>query len=579
MFAQCPGRLDPGCMCAGTCRQAPSVPVSQAAPCTCLACSRHIGAGFRPLASFASQAPAPRGSGAGMHGFAGEGEEEFEFAVGSVSGLRQWTLAKPEFSADPHKADRHWTPSLLVGATGFGWPAGVLSAFCNNGHKHRPPVEVDPETEMRCGCVSPETRVLTADLRWVPAGDLVVGEHLTAFDEHHDPSLGKSSGRRYRDAVVANTERGKLPCYDLLFEDGTAVRVSADHRWLCYNGDKGSHWVRTDELRAGDLRASHVVKPFDAWGDLSSDGVAGYLAGAFDGEGCLSQHPSRYQNRVSFIQVDNLMLAQVERYPKKLGFDYNHAVHVRQPHEYTRVDGTPRQDTHILSISRKPELLQFLGSVRPVRLLDKFQPALLGRVNMSRRVRVVEKTYVGEREVVMLGTTAGTYIAEAGFSHNCGFWAYWDVAGLAANRVSMSGRGLPVLGVISGYGRVLIGDKGFRSEKAEITALAPAFSIQAEVPWEGSADFADQGWLSGSASGSATLRPSAGSDPFLSWAGQHAANELRDRESADVRRRAQEHADAWMAVIQARLMGMYPGARVYATAAGLLASERIEGKP
>jgi len=124
----------------------------------------------------------------------------------------------------------------------------------------------------------------------------------------------------------------------------------------------------------------------------------------------------------------------------------------------------------------------------------------------------------------------------------CGFWAYWDMAGLSGNRFSPSGvRRLPVLGVIAGFGRVILGERGFRSQKARLIALAPAFTIQAEVS--------------------------------AAWAeGQNEAQQA-------IQVRAQAHADAWMAVIQDRLQTMYPECRVFATTAGLLASVKCEGRP
>lgn len=325
-----------------------------------------------------------------------------------------------------------------------------------------------------CGCVVPETRVLTADLRWVQAGDLTVGEHLLAFDE--DPPIrGDSSGRKYREAVVACTDRAMLPCYDLEFEDGTAVRVSSDHRWLVYSGNKAAHWVRTDELRAGDLRASRVVKPFDPW-ETGHSYEAGYVAAAFDGEGCLSQVGKTYQNQVHFAQVDNAMLTETERCLKELGFDYGHTV---QPRGYgpLRVDGSPRQDMHRLAIGKRPELLRLLGSVRPVRLLDKFRPERLGRLNMQRQVRLVSKTFVGEQEIVKLGTTSGTYFAEGMSSHNCGFWAYWK---FDPHEFHLGEK--PVVGIVEGYGKTIRGTRGFRCAKARIVALHCAYEYVREIP-------------------------------------------------------------------------------------------------
>jgi hypothetical protein len=286
MPQKCPGQLNSACTCDGSCQLNSSSPVIG---CTCPACVKTVSTLAPPAAPHA-----PRGSGSGMTGFAGAGERDFGFAVGSVTGLRQWTLDKPDFRGNPLRGEQDWRPDQLVGMTGYTWPPGVVEAVCNNGHRHVPPVEV----------------------------------------------------------------------------------------------------------------------------------------------------------------LDN-------------------------------------------------------------------------------------------------GTRDG-----------CGFWAYWDAAGLAANR-SSPGRGLPVLGVIEGFGRVLLGEKGFRSQKARIVALAPAFTIQAEVspPMPGTPDW--NTW---------TDYPSPGTGPLPAATASQAAYE-------DVQRQAQQHADAWMAVIQARLGEMYPGAAVFATAAGLLASVKTEGRP
>jgi hypothetical protein len=149
--------------------------------------------------------------------------------------------------------------------------------------------------------------------------------------------------------------------------------------------------------------------------------------------------------------------------------------------------------------------------------------------------------------------------ADNGNRCGCGFWGYWGMMELAnGGMFASSTSGLPVLGVIEGYGRVLLGEKGFRSQKAKIIALAPAFSVQAEVTPRFPGRTYQQTY-----------------DPYLDFAREHKSEE----EEAQVKERAQQHADAWMAVIQDRLGQLYPGARVFATAAGLLASVKTEGKP
>jgi hypothetical protein len=267
-------------------------------------------------------------------------------------------------------------------------------------------------------CVTPDTRVLTADLRWVPVGEVLPGDHLLGFDEHRKEPRG---GRDYRRSVVESAERVSKPCYDLVFDDGTKVRCSADHKWLAASTVQGQlrtqQWITTADMKCGPARQTSVVKPADVW-ETDDSRTGGYLAAAFDGEGCLEQRPNGvYSNRICFVQADNPMLAEVERCLKERDYRFNHDVTSNGTR--MRVDGTPRHDKHRISVSPRHELMRLLGSTRPARLLAKFDPDRLGRIN-GRTVRLVSKTPAGVHEVVKLETSAKTYIAEGLASHNCG---------------------------------------------------------------------------------------------------------------------------------------------------------------
>jgi len=270
-------------------------------------------------------------------------------------------------------------------------------------------------------CITPETRVLTADLNWAPAGDLMPGERLLAFDEFsRDPRQpgGKRPGRRYQDAAVERTDRVKRPCYELEFDDGTVVRSSAGHRWLTGSLCNGAQWTETRHLKAGSSNASVVCKPLPVW-ETDRSWEAGYLAAALDGEGCVEnvQTGSQGHHRVSFAQVDNPMLAEVERCLKALGFDYRHDIQPRGGNSGR--DGATRQDIHRLTVGRRADLLRLLGSTRPQRILSRTRLNDLGRLQRTTVARLVRKTPVGAREVVMLDTTSRTYFAEGLASHNC----------------------------------------------------------------------------------------------------------------------------------------------------------------
>ncbi len=75
-----------------------------------------------------------------------------------------------------------------------------------------------------------------------------------------------------------------MPCYDLTFNDGTHVICSEDQQWLtCHGG--GANWMLTKKLVVRDNQGSNVVNPLSVW-DTYNSREAGYLADAFDGEGC-----------------------------------------------------------------------------------------------------------------------------------------------------------------------------------------------------------------------------------------------------------------------------------------------------
>lgn len=259
-------------------------------------------------------------------------------------------------------------------------------------------------------CVAPETRVLTADLRWVPIGSLHVGAALMGFDEHAPPGKGRSSRpRQWRRTSVETFEVIQSPCYDLTFDDGTKVRCSADHRWLVSDGTSGSRWQPTVKLRSG---TTHVVKPLDVWSPDDSRG-GGYLAAAFDGEGHITQTSLAdkprgvYRFRLGFAQMNNAMLAEVQRVLHERGYT-------------TSVSGNKKTGVRHVTIGNRHDVFRFLGSVRPLRLLSKFNPDCVGALTL-RTVRLVEKVDAGVRDVVSIKTDAGTYIAEGLASHNCSY--------------------------------------------------------------------------------------------------------------------------------------------------------------
>jgi len=263
-------------------------------------------------------------------------------------------------------------------------------------------------------CVAPETNVLTDDLRWVQAGSLKEGDGLIAYDENPggDPSH-PSRFRQWRHAFVEKTQTIIRPCYRIHMADGTEIVASAEHRWLVDIGNE-LVWRETDKLVTkyhNKVSKTRIVKLTDVWEEDTSWG-GGYLAAAFDGEGWLSQIHRKECNgilfNVGYAQRDNVMadvvldLAASKGYRLTTNDDFSDENGCRQ----YRVSGLRR------------DALKFLGNIRPRRLLESFDPTMLGTLRQRESIAVEAIEYVGERPVIGLKTNTGTFIAEGFASHN-----------------------------------------------------------------------------------------------------------------------------------------------------------------
>jgi hypothetical protein len=197
-------------------------------------------------------------------------------------------------------------------------------------------------------CVTPQTRILTRDLRWVPAGQLETGDKLIAVEE----AMGSRDGRAFRDAEATVYGRRTDDLYQVTMKDGRTVRCNGEHRWLVKKiGLSGTEWVATSEIfreireRKGRPRRWQIMSLCSPWQEETTRD-AGYLAGPMDADGTLS---------AGSIGKDQRWLS-----PMRL--------------DGRRFEGEPVE----------------VASVEPI----------------------------GPGEIVLLGSTAGTYVAEGMVCHN-----------------------------------------------------------------------------------------------------------------------------------------------------------------
>jgi hypothetical protein len=263
-------------------------------------------------------------------------------------------------------------------------------------------------------CLTPDHKVLTADLRYVPLGDIRAGDRLTAFDENRT-GLGRGNSREYKTGTVIATKTRPAEVFEVLLSDGKRFRTTADHRWLvkCAGGKTSStsgdayRWCQTSNLRKG----TRPVRLLEEWSDDNSREM-GWLQGMYDGEGCYYHRRTTrgVSGQLSLTQKEGVVLEEARRILiERLGLE-------------TVTETTDSRSACTLRVrGGVRSIAKVLGIVRPHRLLPKFQPEHLGRIKnrSSDNPAVVSVTPVGVQDIVMIEIDTGTMIVEGFAHHNC----------------------------------------------------------------------------------------------------------------------------------------------------------------
>ncbi len=259
-------------------------------------------------------------------------------------------------------------------------------------------------------CVDVSTPVLCDDLQWRPAGDLKKGQGIIGFDAEAEGQF-----RHVRAGRVMHNKVEKAETVGIALEDGTVLYATPDHEWLVKLSDSDNriYWKKSEDLGGTHKNgAVHLLRPFGpVWGqDQTFEG--GFLSAAFDGEGCFDR-----LNSLSFIQVDNAMLRQVEGF-----LDRRRVPFKRSPK--AEVEG--RQQCFNVRVNGRRNFIPLLGSLRPPRLLEVFKRnvAKVGgdmgamRCDHEDYVKVVRVFPAGEREIAVLSTDIETHFTAGFASHN-----------------------------------------------------------------------------------------------------------------------------------------------------------------
>lgn len=270
-------------------------------------------------------------------------------------------------------------------------------------------------------CIAPETRLLKADMTMVIAGDVVEGDELVGFEE-----IGKPKCRRKMlVGRVERVERLSKPCVRIRLQSGRTIIASEDHQFLGTTGTTQLRWVRVNELRIGDALKAF---PFE---EKQNNFDAGWLSGFIDGEGHFTG--KRVPSRVHGGTKDQRIIAI--GWDQLPGAAYDRSIEIAQRYGlHLHLSANRRSGVNTVSL-RTWDTLRCLQLFAPVRLIAKQN--WIGAPIPSRWQeecpddgpnngkqsdiwgdRVAALEYVGQREVIGIKTSCGTFIAEGICSHN-----------------------------------------------------------------------------------------------------------------------------------------------------------------
>lgn len=264
-------------------------------------------------------------------------------------------------------------------------------------------------------CLAPEHKVLTADLRYVPLGDIKVGDKLVSFDEHLGMSAKRS--RRYKTGTVRAVRRNTGELFEVTLENGKKFRATADHLWLTKNCMGVTRWQRTKDLTYTKYHVNQntkVSRVLPEW-ETANTRTAGWLAGMYDGEGSLHAR-STTGGACASLQISqspeknlSTCVRLIEAH-KEFGFDLGEDASRTRTCKSWRIKGG------------RAEVARLLGMIRPQRLLDKFSPELLGTLTTKYEEplsSIMDVRSIGHGEYVEIDIDAATMIVEGYPHHNC----------------------------------------------------------------------------------------------------------------------------------------------------------------
>lgn len=272
-------------------------------------------------------------------------------------------------------------------------------------------------------CLTPNHEVLMRDLTYKKLEDVNVGEKIIGFTEFPE----NKKFRRFTEAEITSKHIVEAEVFRVTLTNGKQFDVTENHRWLSRFGWKGAwKWVTTKELTT----SHQIPKIFDKW-EFDRSYEAGWLAGLYDGEGYISVGNG---HKGSGIQVG------ISQNPGPILDEISKQLQFRN-HKFRCWESSEGGCSNIRLGGNINDKVRLLAEIRPKRLLNKFNPSMLGSLQLpdkTKPVFVESIIYKGKEDVVAIGTTTNTMIVDGYPHHNCHYFPR-----NATGRIVQTYRGAP----------------------------------------------------------------------------------------------------------------------------------------
>lgn len=260
-------------------------------------------------------------------------------------------------------------------------------------------------------CLSPRTKILTTDLKWVALSNIKIGQKVVSVDETPQRK-GSGYTRAMKTAVVEAKNVVKQKAYRLEMDDGRVLIATKEHKFLSRKrGGTETVWRKVGETRVGD-KIRFIVRP---WGKADFDDA--WFGGLLDGEGTLRKK-NRAGSELTFCQTKGAVLDKAIEYVKRNGYSFR----LDWDFHKRRKDNYNRKPLGRIVCGKFGDIFEIIGKTRPVRFLDRnfWESKKLPTGGRDDVVwgEVVSITPLDVRKMIDLQTSTKTFIAEGYVSHN-----------------------------------------------------------------------------------------------------------------------------------------------------------------